>query len=367
MKFIKDESSSNSRAESLRSRKTKQSERRFDVTTSRLGIFPVAEDSRPRRGQTHKQPAPTLPGRPVVVRNATFGTPIARQVATANPRRAVYVPINASGTEMRLPSLPRIQVGWRLLSATIFLVCAIGAFTLLLSPFFMVGPVQIKGIERLTTTDVEAALDLENLSIVEVDPAGVAQRLTKRFDGIESIQVKVGLPTAVTVTIKERTPVLAWQQEDNVQWVDTSGVLFTPTGSVDALPTISSPEKPRVVVDPVDTASSDETTADAKTSAVKQAKPVNAGPLRLQPQLLDAALKLIQRLPPGTTLVFTEAHGLGWEDPAGYDVYIGTDLTNFEEKYNMVQAIAANLTQKGIAPDLINAVNVDAPYFEGER
>jgi len=157
-------------------------------------------------------------------------------------------------------------------------------------------------------------------------------------------------------------------------WVDAQGVVFQPNGDAGELVIIHSSEPAPVVLpeapaDASQQAASADASAEAPTSesAAKLAKPVNTGPAHLEPNLLATALKLGQRLPAGTPLVYTQAEGLGWEDTTGYDVYIGTDLATFDEKFNMIQSIAEQLAQKGIVPELINAENLDAPYYRAEN
>lgn len=356
------------RAEELRTRRSSGTKRprRFDAVaqggifgslTAQRGSFPTERASAPS------------PSRPVTVRNTSFGMPIHRQVATANPRRAYYVPINATGAEMRLPSFPVIRPGWRLLSAAIAIAAGIGLFSVIFSPFFQVGQVAINGQERLAITEIEAVLDLENLSIVEVDPAAVTEELLKRFPNLESASVSTALPTSVTVTLKERTPVLGWKHADNLQWIDSQGVLFPPVGEVENLLVIHSPDSPPMVMPPSEQPLEDDAAAaeDSQESGARLAKPVKSSPARLEPALLQTAQKLSERLPAGTPLVFTAAQGLGWEDITGYDIYIGSDLANFEARFAMVQSIAEQLTQRGLGIELINAANLDAPYYRLEQ
>lgn len=359
------------RAEELRTRRSSGTKRprRFDAVaqggifgslTAQRGAFPAERASAPS------------PSRPVTVRNTSFGMPIHRQVATANPRRAYYVPINATGAEMRLPSFPVIRPGWRLLSAAIAIAAGIGLFSVIFSPFFRVGQVAIEGQERLAITEIEAVLDLENLSIVEVDPAVVSEELLKRFPNLESASVSTALPTSVTVTLKERTPVLAWKQNDTLQWIDSQGVLFPPVGEVENLLVIHSPESPPMVLPESEQLLEEDAAGGADAEAAQEsgprlAKPVKASPARLEPALLQTAQKLAERLPAGTPLVFTAVQGLGWEDTTGYDVYIGSDLADFEARFAMVQSIAEQLTQRGLGIELISAANLDAPYYRLEQ
>jgi hypothetical protein len=303
----------------------------------------------------------------VLVRNVANAAHINRPLATANPRHTYYLSLSTPGTELRLPALPAIRPGWRLLSATIALAAAFGIFSMLLSPFFQVGPVEISGLQRLTQTDLEAVIDVENLSIVQVDPQQVEADLLERFTSLEGAHVSVSLPTHVALTVEERTPLLAWKQGDTLQWIDAQGVIFQPNGDAGELVVIHSPESIPAVFPESTSAAGDETATDGSEASAKLAKPTEVGPAYLDPTLFATARTLAERLPEGTVLVFTEAQGLGWEDATGYDVYLGNDLSDFNEKFSVVQAIADKLANEGVRPELIDAKNVDAPYYRVEN
>lgn len=361
----RNDNSSNSRAAELRQRRSQESEQRVRVTNQRSNRR--AGQSGQRAGAGSQQAAVPTPSRPVVVRNTTFGTPIHRQVATSKPRRAYYVSLSTPGAELRLPSIPQIQIGWRLLSAAILITAGIGLFSLIFSPFFIVSGVTINGLERISATDVAAVIDVENFSIVEIDPAEIKQRLIERYPGLDTVNVNVTLPTNVVLDLKERTPVLAWRNDDDVQWIDAQGVLFPPTGEVEGLVSISSPESAPVVIQPAVEEDSEGEAAQEAENGPKLAKPVNPGPARLDPALLETAQKLAAHLPAGTPLVYLPTEGLGWEQPSGCDVFIGSDLSRFEVKLAAIQVIEQNLDQQGIVAELINARNLDAPYYRAEQ
>lgn len=364
----RNEKNETSRAEGLRQRRSQASQQQIRGATQRIsGATPRAGGRTPTRTADTRRAATPTPSRPVVVRNATFGMPIHRQVATTNPRRTYYVALSSPGTEMRLPAIPTIRPGWRLLSATIALLAGIGLFSLVFSPFFRIGALNINGLERLTLSEIEAVVDIENLSIVEANPVEIKEQLIARFPGLESVEVQVSLPTSVTLNVKERAPVMVWKQGDDVQWIDQNGVIFPPNGEVEGLVSISSPEKPPVVLaqTPVDRATEEATAAEE--GGARLAKPVDLGPARLDPTLFETAMKLATHLPAGTPLVFLESEGLGWEAPSGCDIFVGSDLSRLDVKIAAVQVIEEKLSQQGISAELINARNLDAPYYRVEQ
>ena len=358
----RDESGSN-RSESLRQRRTQQSTRRVSTAVNRATR---AEEARPAR--------------PVTVRNTTFGTPVSRRVATTNPRRQYYVSLDTPGAELRLPAMPRLRPGPRLLSGFLALVCLVGIFSMLFSSMFILGMPVVKGLQRLTQSDIEAALDIANFNAVEVDAAELSARLLKQFDILETAQVSIGLPNQVNVKVIERSPVIAWQTEKETRWADEKGFLFTPAGESAQLLTITSPDQPPLYISPEQMkAIQDAETAllvaqdegDPKEIAAAQVElnqaklPQEA--LQLDKPLLAAAQKLVSQLPEGTTLVYSAANGLGWLDAGGWDVYIGTDLTNFDQKLALYQSSIEQLNGQGITPAIISVEYLDAPYYRLER
>jgi len=351
-------STTNSRAEELRRRRLEQGQKRIPSSPG-------------TSGRTRKPAAANpMPARPVVVRNATFGTPIHRQVATSNPRRTYYVALSTPGAELRLPAMPVFHPGWRLLSAAIAILAGIGFLSLAFSPFFRLGAINIVGLERLAPTEIQAVTHLENLSIIEVNPGEVREAISSHFPGLEMVEVKVALPAMVTIQLKERQPIMAWRQGEKVQWIDASGVVFPASGSLDGLITISSPEPPPVSLPRVENQpGAEDATAEAgqTNGSGTLAKPVAAGPARLDPSILETAQKLAAHLPAGTPLVYLPSEGLGWEAPSGCDIFIGSDLSRFEVKLAAVQAIEAELNKQGIVAELINARNLDAPYYRAEK
>lgn len=338
-------SSNRSRIEELRQRRAQRTTQRADTASRRVTTPP--------------------PTRPVVVRNTTFGTPIHRQVATQRPRRTYYVATGMPGVEMRLPSIPVIRPGWRALSAMIVLVALIGIFSLWASPFFQVDSVALEGMERLTTSDLEPVLNLRNLAIVEVDAGAVKEELMRFFPDLENVQVVVGLPNTVKVIVQERRPILAWQKEDQVMWIDASGIIFPARGTVEGLLTVFSNDNPPLAIAPVESNPEGETQGNASAGNSKPS--LKTAPERMEPKTLQTIHKLASLLPENSVIAYDDMNGVGWKTPDGLQVYIGKDLTNFEVKYSMAEQIIAQLYQRGIYPALLNVADPNAPFYRMEQ
>jgi hypothetical protein len=354
-----------SRAEQLRRRRTEQSAQPAAKQSERV-------PSRDENETTARQ------ARPVTVRNATFGTPVRRRVATTNPRRQYYVALNTPGAELRLPALPTLRPGPRLLSGLIAIICLIGIFSMLFSSLFIVGAPVVKGLERLTQADIEAALDIANMNAVEIDTGVLRAALLERFDILDSATVTVGLPNTLSVRVKERTPSFVWQMGDQTRWGDENGFLFAPAGESPQLLTITSPDAPPFQVTPeqlaaiqaaeanLETAMLEDEGVEAARAVLEKAKNPS-GARQIDQHLLTAALKLTTLLPEGTNLTYTNMRGLGWQDAGGWDVYIGSDLSNFDHKYALYQSIIQQLNGQGITPAVISVEYLEAPYYQLER
>lgn len=343
------------RAEEIRRRRVSRSQQRMNSVSSRAA-----------------NPVQT---RPVTVRGGGFGTPIHRQAST-RPRRQYYVAMDsAAGSELRLPAIPVIRPGWRLLSGLLFIMAAIGVFSLMNSPFFRVYTVDVHGLERLSSTDLQAVLRLENMSIIEIQPERIHELVALSFPELADVQVSLALPNAVSITARERQPVLAWQMGDSTRWVDAEGYVFPARGD-SSLPLVSISTDDEIPLAPLTAAEADQIEAmkaidpliAARASlyaAGGEAFPVTGAGINRKADLvlLNASLLLTQKLPEGTTIVYDKMNGLGWDDPNGWQVFVGRDLENFEVKFALYQSIANTLSERGIRPNLISVEHLNAPFY----
>ena len=342
--------------------------RRYEQTMPRTTI-PAARPARTNRTASQATEVPVSMARPVVVRNTTFGTPIHRQAATPNPRRQYYVALNAAapGAELRLPAMPVIHWGWRALSGAMVFALLVVIGSLLWSPFFLVDTIHIEGINRLDAGEIEAIADLENLSIVEVNAKEVRDDLTKTFPGIEKVVVSVGLPNAVGITITERQPAIAWRLGEETLWIDAEGVIFPAQGDAGPLLTIHSQDNPPLAA-PVVTPEMEQAAEESEEGkAALAAAQANPEPDKIDPALLVTAQKLVALLPEGTALAYSQSDGLGWQDPNGMYVYIGSSLEDFDAKFAMYQQIATEMSNRGLQPALISVEYLNNPYLKMEQ
>lgn len=342
--------SSANRSDEVRRRRTQRSQERVTSATNHVVNNPVKK-------------------RPVTVRGNTFGTPLHRQVGTRAPRRQFYLTMDqAAGTELRLPAIRLVNPGWRLLSGLILILAAVSAFSMWNSPFFQIQSVEVLGLQRLSTDEVNALLRLENLAVIEIDPSEIKDLVVQAYPDLINVRVRVQMPNIVSVSAQERQPILAFQSGDQLTWADAEGVLFTARGDAGPLLTIYTdgdlPLAP-VLSNPdqlaMQEAAGEETETTAQPTAIANA------PRQVNAVLLEAAQGLSQKLPPETQLVYSAQEGLGWTDPNGWQVYIGRDLSLFEEKYLMYQGIASHLNDQGLRPSMVSVEHLNAPYYRLEQ
>jgi hypothetical protein len=348
------------RSEEVRKRRTQQSKQRISTVNNR--VF-----------------NPVRPGRPVTARGNLFGTPIHQQSGT-RARRQFYIAMDQAGAELRLPAIPLVNPGWRILSFAIVVLALVGIFSMWNSPFFQVQSVEVKGIQRLTPEEITAVLGLENLSIVEVNTKQAREAVIAAFPDLVDVRLDVQLPNIVTVSATERQPVIAVKNGDQVDWIDAEGYVFDSRGDAGPLLTIlTSDALPFLPTEAEAAAAVAAATQAAGTAPALPAKPDDLLKLlteksaqknelkKVDPTLLAAAEGLSQKLPPETQLVYSQANGLGWTDAAGCQIYIGTNLADFEERFLLYQAIANTLANQGVQPVLISVAYPNAPFYRLEH
>lgn len=311
----------------------------------------VVDINRPRRAKsTHRSSVPFI-GRkhsrvaytpPPVLRRTDLGQNQMPARKKGKNRRRYDVALPIPGAEVRLPSLPVIHFGWRILSGLMVISLAILVYLVLSQPAFKVEEVQVYGLHLVKQVDVETVVNISGESIFMVNPLEIRQDLQQAFPEMKAITVEVGLPASVAVTVLERQPVITWQQDGQTFWIDQDGVAFPPRGDAPGLVAIEGKLPTNE-------------TLDGKT-------PVQV----LKPELVSAILQMNAQLPKKAKLIYDNDHGLGWIDRKGWKVYFGMDAVNIGMKLEVYQALVKRLTQEGIAPLFISVEYPHAPYYRVE-
>jgi len=331
-----------------------------------------AERSQKRISEATQHAAHPVRVRPVVVRGGEFGMPIHQRNNKKAPRRAFYVTMDrAAGSELRLPALPALNPGWRLLSGLIAIAALFGIFSMWNSETFRVNGVDVQGLHRISTEEINHLLNLDQLSVVEIDARAVSEQVTSAFPELVGVRVSVQLPNTISMSARERQPIIAWQKGDDVQWLDAEGVIFPARGEAGPLITLHTDDDlplAAVIIDPdilEKTAEAEESKPAAEKAAVEPAAAADKQ-RKVDLALVLATQTLSQKLPQDTKLVYSSQNGLGWVDQQGWQVFIGTDLQSFEAKYNMYQNLVRFLNDQGLKPVLVSVEHLNAPFYRLE-
>lgn len=305
---------------------------------------------------------------PVMVRGGMGGMAFGRVASSRlhkhrTPKRRFDVPLSVPGAEVRLPSLPLVNLGWKSISLIMVVLMVISLFMMWKSPVFQVKTVQAKGLQRLTVADLNAVLGTTGQSVFGLDPQVLKLNLQQAFPELAQVSVRVNLPSSIAVAAIERDPVISWIQDGRESWVDAEGVSFPPRGT---------PTSALVKVEGYGTLPGPTTDASVDTTQyLPPGMPFSTAAVlptfKISTDLVTAILELGKKMPADTLLVYDSEHGLGWNDPNGWEVFFGTEDQDMEMKLAVYQALVAHLQSEGIQPALISVEYVHAPYYRMER
>jgi cell division septal protein FtsQ len=303
----------------------------------------------------------------------------AKSNSASSARRRYDVALGVPGAEMRLPALPEIHLGWRLLSGLLVAAMLGAIYYLWTSPEFKVQGMEVAGLQRLSQADVRAVLDIEEESIFTLQAAELQAELEEAFPEFSSVAVEVGLPAKVAVTVEERQPILVWKQEGRTVLVDANGMAFpqrenAPAGPSLAVEAKSPPPQPAGAEIAVDRElSALESVSSFAVSAFGPNSPISGNPQSpdlqapfMPVEMVSAIVSMSGQAPDYTSILYDGIHGLGWRDRRGWEVYFG-EVQDMGMKLNVYQALLHHFKAEGIKPELVSVEHVHAPYYRMER
>ena len=254
------------------------------------------------------------------------------------PRRRVDVPLSTPGAEIRLPAVPAVSNKWRFLSGLLTISLLVGLIMITQASLFQVKGIQIEGLENFTESEISQAIHIGGSPIFFVNPDLVKEDLRLTYPGLSNVSVKIGWPATVLISLQERVPVLAWNWDGHVRWVDEDGVAFEPHHQGVDLIQVNSLMLPPTIENRF-----------------------------VDPRIVDTVAVLASYVPQDVDLIFDMDHGLGWQDKRGWVVYFGFNDDDAHQKMKIYQALVEYLEGKRITPRVINVEYVDSPYFRMEQ
>ncbi|MEW5938480.1 MAG: FtsQ-type POTRA domain-containing protein [Chloroflexota bacterium] len=315
------------RADSVRRRRKREDERRL-----------VAQSlERPTRRRAAATP-PAVSAIPKVSVDA------ATVRATSRPARQYQALAAAPARSgLRTPSMPRVRVGWRLLSFFLVLVFGAAVYYAYTDPMFRVGNAALAGNRFLSADEVNAALGVAGLPIYFIVPEEAETALRLTFPEITSARVTVDLPNVLNVTIVERQPVIRWEQGNAYTWLDEEGVALRPRGDAPDLVVVQASGGP-------------------PAGPKSESDPLAPIPFA-NADLVKTARLLAPYSPQASTLLYDPQNGIGWSDPRGWTVWFGSTSEQVDMKLRVYIVLVESLSQRGIAPVMINVAYLNAPYY----
>jgi len=306
-----------------------------------------ADQIRARRLQ-RREGRPILARRPrshigviprMVARNAQMERRM--EIASArDARRRRYLKLADQGAELRLPALPSIHLGWRAISGLTVAGCLFLLFSMYSSSIFTVGRAELLGAERLDANAVNSALQVAGSAIFSIQPDKLLAILQDQFPELETVSVHVGFPARVVVEVRERLPIIAWEQAGLTVWVDAAGVAFVPQEGGAGLIKVSALAAPPTL----------------QSDAVAHHQ-------LIRPEMVSAIQALSRIAPAGAPLIYDPRLGFGWDDPGGWQAFFGQDGKNMDQRLAVYLAMLNELSARRLTPTLISVAQLHAPYY----
>ena len=305
---------------------------------------------------------------PVMVRGIASGAAVSVGGNYKKNRRRIDVPLNVTGAEMRLPSLPQVHIGWRVISFALLVVLSYMVYIGWNSQDFRIDVANITGLHNITSRDVNSVLGVTGKSIFTLDRLEMQNKLLESFSEFSSAAVVLDLPNTVNIAVTERIPVLVWSHDSQSVLVDENGKAFPLRNEVfdqGLYPIIEAQEEPPQL-DPTESKQASlEFDLTGLQFAESKLSDDETGRL-LSPEMVAAVLLLDEHIPDGATLSYDNTYGLSWKDRRGWDVYFG-ELNDIGMKLRVYEAIFQYLREEDTKPAMISVEYVHAPYYRLEE
>ena len=206
------------------------------------------------------------------------------------------------------------------------------------SDVFYVRSIQVRGNSHITREEVFAFSDIADYHMFWLDPERIRQSVL-RSSSIADISIELGWPpNLITIIVQERQPAIVWSEAGTETWLDIQGRVMRARAEMPNLLHVNlvsdNYEGPKP--------SAEDFTGD----------------------MVLGALRLKEILPEGEHLSFHPAHGLGWTNELGWQVWMGNDSAAvMSEKVKMYDVLVENFNGRAIPVAELNIANPDAPFY----
>ncbi len=255
--------------------------------------------------------------------------------AAPRRRRDLVLP-GSAGVEIRLPALPALRIGPRLVSFALLGGWVLVVQGVWVQPNFKVDQPEVIGLETLPEAQIVSKADLEGKHVFTLDPAAIEAKL-ERYPEIDAAEVRIRWPNKVVIEVQERLPVVEWDDGGRIWWLSASGVA-----------SLQREERPGLV-------------------RVVAARPVleiqsDANAPVIEAEVLRGALALQNLYPSLRQLTYDEVHGLGFMDPRGWHALFGHG-DEIPMKVRLYESIAVRISAQGAAVETVSVEDLHTPYY----
>ncbi len=337
-----------------------------EMATRQSDEMSRAEKIRTRRQSRPKETPKIELGSSATRKVTDSRVPITRRSSIQQPapaarrkHKTVQVPLRSKGAELQLLAMPRMDLGWRIISGAVFLFSLAVVISFSNLEAFAVNSINLVGAQRLSAEVLLAQLDLAGTKVIQLRPAEIEERIADRFPSLRKVSVSVRLPATVVVRVDEREPIISWVQDNTTQWIDNEGFMFPIHGEAETTVTVEANGDPPLLTDPEEMEIEEDT-----TPAFLQMEITHN---RTTPEFVHGLLSLRDYIPEGSILQYDPRFGLGWEDPNGWLVYFGNDISTIDAKLSQYETILEMIRTEGISPTLISLDHLHAPFYRLEQ
>lgn len=270
-----------------------------------------------------------------------------RQARSSGRAQRYDIAFSLGHADVRAPSitLPRLDLSsTRWASGLMTALLAALLFLMWNSSMFTVAAAQVEGNQRIGANEISAVLGIVGGPVFKAVPARIEANLRTAYPDLAEVHVQVRLPNRVIVEIVERTPLIAWWQNNVATWIDANGVAFMPRGEVPGLVQVTANGAPSEVQN------------DPQTPKYEQRF--------INPDMVQVITGLAPYVPTGTPMIYDPKYGIGWQDPLGWIVYFGQNMQAIPAKLTVYQSLADHLISQGIQPTLVSMEYLDAPFYK---
>ncbi|MCJ7717980.1 MAG: ankyrin repeat domain-containing protein, partial [Anaerolineales bacterium] len=186
-------------------------------------------------------------------------------------------------------------------------------------------------------TNIRAGIILAETALWIASLNGHADIVKLLLENGSEVDVKVAWPANISISVEERNPVLAWNWDGHVRWVDENGVAFEPHDEGLDVVQVKAGMLPPTVDDRF-----------------------------VDPRIVRMVAALSDYLPENVDMIYDPGHGLGWHDTRGWVVFFGFNDDDAADKMIVYHSMIEYLEGKRISPAIINVEFLAAPYFRME-